>query len=374
MYGGFATTAWNFVAKTFLSAARTSDRVTELHGGRRLVALDLLEAVRPVHVRVKARCVSERRHARELGCSHDEARTSEGARVVVEVDAHHAIEGMRDDLGAIPVGVYRGSRPHEPLQPVNEKVSRATRRIEKTNLVGTEGLDRGRQRAIEDERAHEVGRLTEREAVLHDRIELLVQVAHQLALEALLGKAPQRTRVGITVAPEGDQRSGQLVGRRGNLGGLRAEQLGNATVMACEISVDPSQECGLSEVWREAFEELLCLEVEQAAGAQEPAILEYADIDRLQNPQDRGSSREQVRPNFEVFGDSLVGVKLHRAFAHRARRAHSRPEVGGDLRDVLAEGVGESGSVGLFHRSFSPEERSREEASRPRGATWRPPR
>ena len=72
------------------------------------------------------------------------------------------------------------------------------------------------------------GRLAEREAVLHDRVELLVQVAHQLALEPLLGEAPVGARVGVAMAPEGDERARQLVRRQRHLGRLRAEQLRQA--------------------------------------------------------------------------------------------------------------------------------------------------
>ena len=115
MYGGFATTAWNFVANTFFSAARTSERVSvargfsstfsksvELQRGLHLVALHLLEPVGPVHVRMKARGVGEPRHASQLRRGHDEARARERAGVVVEVDADDAIERVRDDLSARP--------------------------------------------------------------------------------------------------------------------------------------------------------------------------------------------------------------------------------------------------------------------------------
>jgi hypothetical protein len=234
--------------------------------GLLLLLLHLLEPIGPVHVRVEARGIGELGHARQLGGRHDEARAGERAGVVVEVDAHDALERMRDDLGAVPTGVLRGGRGDEALESVDEEVARAAGGIEQPHFVGAEGLDGRRQRAVEDEGAHEVGRLAEREAVLHDRIELLVQVAHQLALELLLGEAPHGARVGVAVAPEGDERARQLVGRQRHLGGLRAEQLGHAAARAGEVLVDPAQERRLTQVRRELLEELLRLGVEQAPG------------------------------------------------------------------------------------------------------------
>ena len=96
-------------------------------------------------------------------------------------------------------------------------------RIEQPNLVGTEGLDGGCQRAIEDEPAHEVGRLAQGEAILYYRIQLLVEIAHQLAFEVLVGKAPGSARVRVALPPETNQRTRQLVRRQRDLGGLRAE-------------------------------------------------------------------------------------------------------------------------------------------------------
>src|SRR5438270_54531 len=74
------------------------------------------------------------------------------------------------------------------LQSVDEEVTRAARWVEEAHFISTEGLNRGRECPVEDERTYEVRRLAEREAVLHDRVKLLVQVAHQFAFEMLLRK------------------------------------------------------------------------------------------------------------------------------------------------------------------------------------------
>ena len=316
-----------------------------------LLLLDLLEPIGPVHVRMEARGVGELGDTRQLGGRHDEARARECAGVVIQVDADDAFERMRDDLRAVPVSVLLGGRGDQALEPIDQEMARAARWIEQPHLLGAEGLDGGRQRAVQDKRAHEIGCLAEREAGLHDRIELLVQVAHQLALEVLLGEAPQRARVGVAVPPEGDQRARQLVGGQRHLGGLRAEQLGHAATRAGEVLVDPAQERRLAQVRRELLEELLCFGVEQPPRREQPAIFEHAHVDALEHPEHGRAAREQIRPHLEVLADALVLVKLLGGHARSAGRAHLRAQIGGDPRDVVAQRTGQSGSVGRVHAS-----------------------
>src|SRR4051812_17985586 len=115
----------------------------------------------------------------------------------------------------------------------------------------TERLDGRSQGAVEHERAHKIRRLAERESIFHDRIELLVEVAHQLAFEALLSEAPHCAGVGVAMAPEADEGARQLVGRQREFGGLRAEELGQTALSAGEVLVDPAQERRLTQVRRE---------------------------------------------------------------------------------------------------------------------------
>src|SRR4051812_50001768 len=119
---------------------------------------------------------------------------------------------MRNNLPALPVRVIRSGRRHETLEAIDEEMARPACRIEQPHFLGAEGLNRRRERPVENERAHEVGRLAERKALLHDRIELLVQVAHQLALEALICEAPCGAGVGIAMPPERNERAGEFVG------------------------------------------------------------------------------------------------------------------------------------------------------------------
>src|SRR5215468_9783934 len=66
---------------------------------------------------------------------------------------------------------------------------------------------------------------------------------------------------------------------------------------------------------------------------------------------------EQIRPDLEVLGDALVLVELFGGDADGAGRTYLGAQIGGDLRDWVAKGGSQFGSLRDFHRWCSARQR-----------------
>jgi hypothetical protein len=171
----------------------------------------------------------------------------------------------------------------------------------------------------------------------------LIEVAHEPAVEMGVSEGPaERASVRIALAPEVEQLAGKRVGGEGDLGGLRGEELGEATVAGSEVAVDPAEVGGLPEVGCEALEEVLRFGIDDAKGAKQAAVLEHADVNRAQHPEDRRAAGKEVGPDGEIVPDALIGVERPRAVLDRTRRKDLSADVSGD---ALREG-GERRSEG----------------------------
>ena len=125
MYGGFATTAWNFVRehlpqrRAHIGARErrprfscTASNRVELQRGLLLVALHLLEPIRPVHMRMELRGLGQRcATPASSRRRHDQPRPRQRAGVVVQIDADDPIERVRHDLARDPTP---GASPPSP--------------------------------------------------------------------------------------------------------------------------------------------------------------------------------------------------------------------------------------------------------------------
>ncbi len=242
-------------------------RVEEVELGALLAMFfDLLQPVGPVNVRMVTGRLGQGLQPGQLAGGHHQASASQSAGIVVQVDPHHPVQAVPDQSVPIPVRMLLSGGGHQALQPVDQKVPRPAGRVQQTDGIGAKGLQGRGQGTVEHELAHEVRRLAEGKAVLDHRVEVLVEVAHQLALEALLGKAPVGVGVRVAVSPELEQLARKPVSRQRDLGGLQAEELGQPSAPAGQVAVDPLEKGGLTQVRCQPFEELLGLRVEQSPG------------------------------------------------------------------------------------------------------------
>jgi hypothetical protein len=169
--------------------------------------------------------------------------------------------------------------------------------------------DGGRERLVQHEVEDEVGGLHQGEARLHHGVEVLVQVAHQAAVEGLVReREAELARVGVALAPELQECTALSVRRGGHLGRLGRKELGQAAGHVRQVAIDPAQVGRVAQVGRQAGKELAAGAAHDALGAEQAAVFQHAHVDRLQHPQHGGAAREQVGPHLEVFPHVLVGV------------------------------------------------------------------
>ena len=70
-------------------------------------------------MRMEARGLGQAALAGQLCRGHYQPRTRQAASVVVQINAHHAIEGVLDDSLTLPVRVLRGRGRHDALQSID---------------------------------------------------------------------------------------------------------------------------------------------------------------------------------------------------------------------------------------------------------------
>jgi hypothetical protein len=91
---------------------------------------------------------------------------------------------------------------------------------------------------------------------------------------------------------------------------------------------------------RRYAEQVLRLAIANAAGRQEPAVLENAHVNGLQYPQNRRATRQKIKPNVKVVPDAFVTVHALSTRARWAINIKLRLQIGSDLTDDRPELIG----------------------------------
>jgi len=147
--------------------------------------------------------------------------------------------------------------------------------------------------------------------------------------------------VGVTMSPELDQLGAEHVAGLDDLAGLGCEQLSEST--GRKVAKAPAQVRGRPEVGSQLGKELLRRRVEDSDRVKQVSVLEDAQVDRLQRPENGDAVSEQLEPHVEVVANLLLGVQRPGLVARLAGGFESGVNVIGDAADEWLERGGESG-------------------------------
>jgi len=207
----------------------------------------------------------------------------------------------------------------QAMEGSQEEVPGSASRVDELHFLVPEGLDRGSQRAVEDELLDELGRLKERVLLARCFRQVLVEVSEKAGVPGGIGEVMVgRSRVRIHALPE-PQKLGRPVSREPNQPQrvvLLIEELGRrGKSLDGAKDVEEVLAVGLSKVRLEVERVLIESVLAPLAAARdsrnfdELVVLEKSHEDRPQDPGDGDLGEQLVAPRFERLSSSSGGLR-----------------------------------------------------------------